>query len=256
MNLMRKIATFQFTGRGIRIFGALFLLAGLMGAIQQSELTGNGMMTNLQLLSAIETDPNMASQVLTAMLFFCLEACAVPIYGFMLAEGAAHTSSFGKYYLRVLSVAVLSQIPYNLLMTGNLMQIQGLNPVFASVMALTMLYFFRRFPGRKLSGMLIKGIAVLGTLLWSSLLGISHGVACVLLTAVIWALREKPNLQTFAGVVMCFACSLFSLYYLMAPIGFLILHFYDGERGQESRIVNYGMYPAMLTIAAVCTMIL
>lgn len=256
MNLMRKIATFHFTTRGIRIFGTLFLLAGVMGAMQQSELTGNGMMTNLQLLSAIETDPNMASQVLTAMLLFCFEACAVPIYGFLLVEGAVHTTAFGKYYLRVLSMAVLCQLPYNLLMTGNLMQIQGLNPVFASVMALTMLYFFRRYTGRTASGVLIKGIAVLGTLLWSSLLGISHGTACVLLTAVIWALREKPNLQTFVGVVMCFACSLFSLYYLMAPIGLLILHFYDGEKGRESRIVNYGMYPAMLTLAAVCTMIL
>ena len=200
-------------------------------------------------------DTAAASAVAMSLVFYCLEACAVPIYSFLLVQGATHTSGYGKYMARVLGLAVVCQLPYNLVTSGSLLVIESLNRVFALFMSMVMLYFFRRFPEKKMGHILIKLVAVVGTFLWSNMLGVSYGALCVLLTSVLWSLRGKDNLQTWAGMILCFAACIFSLFYIAAPIAFLILHFYEGEQGNSSRIINYGAYPVLLVIFSVLMML-
>ena len=33
---------------------------------------------------------------------------------------------------------------------------------------------------------------------------------------------------------------------MAAPMGFLAIHFYNGEKGEENRLVNYLAYPVIL----------
>lgn len=256
MNLMKKIQTFSFSTTALRTLGALFLLLGLMGTLMQTKLLGIGLMTGEQLLEMMTVDSSAAFMVAISLVLNSLEACAVPLYAFLLVEGATHTSNFGKYMIRVLGLAVVCQLPYNLVTSGHVMIMQSLNPAFAAFMSLVMLYFFRRFREKKLSHIAIKALAIVGTFLWSNMLGISHGGVCVLLTAVLWALRGRENLQTLAGMIVTFASCIFSLYYLAAPISFLILHFYEGKKGNSSRLVNYGVYPALLVFFGVLTVLL
>jgi len=246
MNLVKKIGLFQFTTRGIRICGMLFLMAGAVGAMLQTSVLGAGNLTNNQLMLALEQDSSLMGKVTLSLMLQALGSCALPIFARLLVEGGVHTSNFGKYFLRVLGLAVLCQLPYNLLMGGSLLAFTRLNPVFALVMSMIMLYFFRRYSDKKAANTLIKLIAVLGVFMWTGFLGIEHGQCCALLVAEIWALREKPNLQTFAGILLVFCCMIFSVFYLLAPVGFLVLHFYEGELGDENRIVNYLAYPVIL----------
>lgn len=246
MRLMKKIGLFQFTTRGIRICGMLFLLAGAFGAMLQASVLGAGNLTNSQLLLALEQDSTLMGKVTLSLMLQALGSCALPIFARLLVEGGVHTSDFGKYFLRVLGLAVVCQLPYNLLMSGSFLAFSRLNPVFALVMCQIMLYFFRRYSEKKAANVLIKLTAVLGVFMWAGILGIEHGQCCVLLVAEIWALREKPNLQTFLGILLVFCCMIFSVFYLLAPVGFLVLHFYEGEQGDENRIVNYLAYPGIL----------
>lgn len=256
MNIIKKIGNFNFTTSGLRIFGAMCLLGGVMGCILQRMVLGTGTMTNSQLFEILETDPAVLQSVTVALAFKALEACGVPIFAFLLVEGAHHTADFTRYLLRVLGLALLCQLPYNLVMTGNLLSFTGLNPVFGLLMSMVMLYFFRRFPEKKLSHILLKVLAVIGTFLWSNMLGISHGGICVLMTAVLWALWDRPNLRTFGAMMLGFACCIFSLFYMATPLAFLVLYFYDGEKGNSSRIVNYAIYPVMLIAFGVLSVLL
>lgn len=253
MNLIKKISTFSFTTTAIRVFGILFLMFGLIGNLMQTKILDTGAMTGDQLMELMMSDASVATLVVISLVFYALEACAVPLYAFLLVEGATHSSHFGKYMARVLGLAVVCQLPYNMVTTGSLMAIQSLNPVFAAVMSMAMLYFFRRFPEKTFSHILIKLLAVLGTFLWSNMLGVSHGAVCVLLTAVLWALRGRENLQTWVGMLVTFAACALSPFYMIAPIAFLILHFYEGEQGNSSRMVNYAAYPVLLIMFGVLT---
>ena len=44
----------------------------------------------------------------------CIGRLAFPIFAFFIAEGYAHTRSFGKYLLRMAIWAAVSEIPFNL----------------------------------------------------------------------------------------------------------------------------------------------
>ena len=64
--------------------------------------------------------------------------------------------------------------------------------------------------------------------------------------AVLWAFRAKPMLCSIAGATASMVCCLFSMFFLAAPMGFLAVHFYNGEKGADNRRVNYLVYPVLL----------
>ena len=73
-------------------------------------------------------------------------------------------------------------------------------------------------------------------------------ISGLLILAVLWALREKTALRNLLGAAAALVCCLGSLFYMAAPMGFLAIHFYNGEKGAENRAVNYLAYPALLLI--------
>ena len=246
MSLLKRIRTFQLTTTGLRIIGMLFLSAATYGIMLQTKLIGTGYMTNTHLLNLLEENPDVMAGITLSLVMQLIGTCALPIFVFLLVEGAIHTSNYGKYILRVLGLAVVCQLPYNMITTGSTMYMTRLNPVFFFFLCLIMLYFFRSFSQRTAKHILIKVIAFIGVYLWSNMLGVEHGACCVILCFVMWALRGKQNLQTFIGILVMFLCCIFSVFYMAGLIGFLALHFYEGNKGEENRLVNYLAYPVIL----------
>lgn len=246
MNLVKKVRMFNLSAAALRTIGLILAVAGAAGLMIQRQMLGSGSVTGAQLLEALEAEPERMGYATMALIFQALEACAVPIFAFLLVEDARRTETIGRDLLIVLALASLCQLPYNLLATGSVWMLRGLNPVYALVMGLVMLYFFRRFPEKKGSHRAIKAIAIVFAFLWSNLLGVSHGAACEILTAVLWALKGKPNLQTFLGIATAICCSIFNLFYMLAPVSFLLLYFYEGEQGADNKRISCLIYPTCL----------
>ena len=85
-------------------------------------------------------------------------------------------------------------------------------------------------------------------MIWCSMLRIEHGVPVVVVTLVFWAVRNKPNIRNLVGGGATMACSLYSPFYMVAPMSVMVLHFYNGEKGDENRLVSYLFYPAALLL--------
>lgn len=250
MNLIKKIRMFNLSTAVLRTIGLILAAAGAAGLLIQYRVLGIGSITAGDLLTAVETDPSLMGYVSLAMICQIMEACAVPLFAFLLVEDATRAETIGRELLAMLGLAVACQLPYNILTGGNLWSIREMNPVFALVLSLVMLYFFRRFPEKKGSHRAIKAIALLFAFLWSNLLGVAHGPTCVILTATLWALRGKPNLQTFLGILVTIICSLFNIFFITAPVAFLLLHFHDGEQGVDNKRISCLIYPACLLVFA------
>lgn len=243
MNPLQKMRTLPLSGSVLRIAGWFFLIGGMAGQLMQRWLIRSAEAQNAALLDLLEGSSMLMTAATAAMMLSLLEYLAVPIFVFLLVEGAVHTRSFGKYFLRVLAMAAVCQVPY---LFGN----TGLNPAFSLVMAMILLFFFRQFQ-KGLGGTLIRITAVLGCLLWSLLLRIPHGPVCVVLAAALWLLKDKPYFRTFGGFAVTLACSIFSPAYAVASLSFLILHFYSGESGKVPGKITYLVYPVLMTVAAV-----
>ena len=226
---------------GLRTWGMVILLAATAGkALLQNRLLQ--MLGSVDLLAVLEAEGGMMIATI-ALILQAVEGCAIPIFCMLLVEGAVHTADINKYLARVAGLAVLSEIPFNFALSGKLFDLSDRNPVFAMLLALVVIWFFQRYQGKTVKMVAIKLAVVLAAVVWATMLGIEHGLPCVLVTAVLWAMRFKPNLRNLMGGAAMMMCCLVSPFYLPASMGFLIVHFYNGEKGSSSRMANYLVYP-------------
>lgn len=237
------------THAGIRKWGMLFLILGIFGhSIILNRCLGISGMTSEQLLQTMNSGSGVMAAVTIALITQFVEACGVPIFCFLLAEGMAHTANAPKYLFRILGVAVVSEIPYNFAMTGNLLDTSSRNPVFGMLMAAILLYLYSLYSEKKLVNLLLKVAFTIAAVFWTGLLRFENGIICVFISTVFWAFRKKPNIRNLMGGIAAMLCSFLSIFYMMAPMGMMVLHFHNGEKGEENRLVSYLFYPVVLII--------
>lgn len=237
----------------LRIWGLLFLLAGMIGqGVLQNRVLGVSVMTPEQILAVLESSENMMMVATASLLLKALETCGVPIFAFLLVDGWMNTSDRGKYALRVLGVALVSEIPYDLVMSGKWFHFSVQNPAMGLLLAMAVLYFFTLYAGKGFKNVVIKLLVTICAVIWTSMLRIEYAGSLVLTAVVLYLCWNKPNLRAIAGAAATLMCSLSSLLFMMSPMGFLLVHFYNPERNvDENRTVVYCAYPVMLAAVAV-----
>ena len=252
--------------QGLRILGLLFLAFGMvLNPTMQKTLASEE-------VDFIFTTVGLILQL--------MHFCAIPIFAFLLVEGFTHTSSLKNYAIRIGVLALITQLPFNLAMHDkllgtfvfpNLMSIT-LNPVFGMLLALVLLYFFRKYSGKSLKNIAIKAALWLMAFVWTQMLHIEYGIAVILLVPIMYFLRKKKMILIFAGCVAMTLCGFLegliegswlvnlasakasldptsiAAYVASAPVAFIMIHFYNGESGEGNRYVNYLAYPVILLV--------
>lgn len=244
------------TTTGLRTWGLLFVALGAVSTcvIQNGIL---GLNRGMDLLTLLEQNPEMMSYATMAVVMQAMETCAVPVFAFLLAEGVENTSDIKQYLLRVVTLAAVSEIPYNLVFSGKLLDFSSRNPVFGVVFGLIVIWICSRYEEKSVKNFLIRLVAVVCGVLWCGMLTVGYGAMTVLISYVIWSLRHKPSsYRLLAGFGACALCSVGYMLFIAAPMGFLPVLFYNDEEGDSDRKVNYGAYPAILVITAVVGMFL
>lgn len=240
------------TRAGLRKWGMLFVILGVFSrSILQTRFLGMTDLTSDELLQSLSAAPEAMLFATFSLVLQFVESCAAPIFCLLLAEGFANTSNGAKYLLRVTGVALLSEIPFNFAMSAKLIDMSSRNPAFGIAMSLLLLYLYDRFREKKFTNVVLKLLFTLAAFFWCSILKIESGVCCVLITLTFWGFRKKPMIRNLAAGAAAMVCSFFSLFYLSAPMGMLVLHFYNGEKGEENRLVSYLFYPVVLTVLGI-----
>lgn len=235
------------SGRGLRIWGLLFLTLGVIGrGILQTGLLGIGQVSDQQLLETMQNSQGAMVIATASLILQAVETCAAPIFAFLLVEGFIHTSDWKKYLARVAGAALLCEIPFNLVSSGDLLALNSRNPVFGLLLGLIILCFYKRFGESTMQDRMIKVVVTLAGFLWAAMLGIESGICLVLIICILWAFRENPLVRNFAGAVAAVVCTAMSPFYMAAPMGFLVIHFYNGDKGSGNRTMQYLYYPVLL----------
>lgn len=235
----------------LRAWGMLFAIAGIISrSLLQNQMLGMGTRTMQELMELMQASDTAMAIATVALVLQAVETVAVPIFVFLLAEGFRHTSDWKKYLLRVAGLAVLTEIPYDLAMNQKVLEFGTQNPVFGLVLCMILLYLFQRFAGKKL----ICVIMALAGIMWAVMLKVDHGVPMLLMICVIHLFRNKKMYMGFSGMAAAALCTGISPFYLAAPMGFLAIHFYNGEPGEGNRLVNYLFYPVTLLVIGLVAM--
>lgn len=235
----------------LRIWGFVFLTLGILGrGVLQNRYLQLETVTAQELLAIMSASGTAMAVATASLVMQAIETCAVPVFAFLLVEGFTHSTSRKKYFLRVLGLAVVSEIPYNLAISGKLLDTGSRNPVFALALCLILMYFWNRFDRKDFPGRLLRFFVTAAAVFWAGMLKLDQGVPLVVITGLLWALRGKPQLRTLVGSVGAMACSIFSPFYMASAMGFLPIHLYNGEPGEGNKPVYYAAYPALLLIVA------
>lgn len=181
---------------------------------------------------------------------------AFPIFCFLLVEGAHYTKSPGKYALRLLIGAILSEIPFDLALFGSI------SWMHQSVMVTLLLGFGALWVMKKCGNIFLKILAALPFILLGDLLMTDYGSFGVLLIAMLGFFRDLPMGKLMQCVSICLVCSMIPSFNLQ--IGFLEISLeligclsifpillYFGHKQTKNKAVQwafYLFYPAHLAL--------
>lgn len=189
---------------------------------------------------------------------------SLPIFAFLLVEGFLHTRNRKKYALRLAIGALLSEIPYNLVVSGS--------PVWRyqqSIMITLLLGFCALLVMERCKKLAWKPVAIIPFAILSELLCADYGWGGVALIALFELSRYvyNRNLVRFCGMLVLFhymssAMLQFGNFSLpMQALGALAMLFisaYDGRKVSGSKAVQWGFYlfyPVHLLVLYLISMI-
>ena len=156
---------------------------------------------------------------------------AFPIFCFLIGEGWRHTRSKMKYICNLGLFAVISEIPFNLMMSGNFAY-AGKQNVFVTLLLGLLLIWIYEWNCKDFW----KAIGFLGIVACAIMLKADYGLAGAILVLAMYALSNKPALRAIISYPLLSGGT-------AAFCAFLPISLYNGKRGFiQSRWLKYAFY--------------
>ncbi len=240
------------TGTKLKVYACITMLFYTIGvAIVQNGLIHVNQYSTEELSQALSEDPQLMVLSGWASVLQLIGGLAVPVFAFLLVEGFVHTSSVKNYLLRLLAFAVISEIPYDLAMSGTLWDTGSQNSLFTLAVCLVMLYSLRLLEQRPGFGWkLFQVLVVLAAAVWCNLLQLSCGLCMVLICAIFYKLYDRKGVRLLLGCAV-------SIMYVTGPFSGYLLWNYCGDRGwDKNKYLFYVFYPLHLLVLGVIGVLL
>ena len=180
---------------------------------------------------------------------------AFPIFCFLLVEGFIYTHDRAKYAVRLFVFALISEIPFDIAVTGKLINLSYQNVFFtllAGFLTICVLDEVKRrefnFSSPKVETVLRLVFTVLITaagMAAAYLLKTDYSFAGVLTIVVMYGIKERKPESMFCG------CAVLTAYKFSEAFAFLnifLIKMYNGKRGLKLKYIFYVFYPAHLLV--------
>lgn len=162
----------------------------------------------------------------------CLGRLAFPIFAFQTAEGCWHTRDFRRYCLRLAVFALISEIPFNLMVFGMIFHPGHQNVMLTLLLGLIACRVYDRN----------KSCGLIPVFLAAALLRPDYGLLGVSQVLLFYIFREDKPAQLLLLVLMsCFGYGLGSIQ-SFAALSWIPISLYRGEKGRGGKALQYGSY--------------
>ena len=173
---------------------------------------------------------------------------AFPIFCFLVTEGFSHTRSKKRYAFGLLLFAVISEIPFNVMKSGQVFNPNYQNIFFTLFLGVLMLYVIENVRTELVKAILLVTIGVVAVLLKCD-----YGLSGVLLIVLIYVLKGRPAIQAVLAYPLLSGG-------IAALTAFIPINMYNGERGfiksKAMKYAFYVFYPLHMTILIAIKLIL
>lgn len=188
-----------------------------------------------------------------------------PIFAFLITEGYVHTKSFSKYFLRLLVLAVISEVIYDYVFFGSFVY-RGANNIFFTL-ALGLLTLFLLDKSKGLINRYFKDkvdlfiilpitylliIVIMG--LMEEFLNFSYGMLGILVISFFYLFKDNFPLAvisvTLSTLILGEGIQYFSLFSL------ILIYFYNKKLGMKCKLFFYLYYPLHILVLGFIKMLM
>lgn len=173
---------------------------------------------------------------------------AFPIYSFLIVEGFRKTSNIFRYLLRILLLALISEIPFDLIIFNKCFSYDCLmlqNVLFTYFIGLLMLIGVRAL--NSLSEFLTVIPAVVGVVV-CYFLKTDYWLEGILLIYVFYMFRHDLNVKCLIALIITFMMTM-QRYYGFGIASVYFIYFYDGQKGYlDLKRFHYLFYPLHMLV--------
>lgn len=178
---------------------------------------------------------------------------AFPIYCFLLAEGFQKTHDVKKYLGRMFLFALISEVPFDLALSGKAWYPEYQNVFFTLFLGLLVIAGLhlveQRFSGsetgKKILRMGLDAVIILLGCVLALILKTDYSFKGILAISVLYLFRNRKKAQVWAGVIVFL---LMDGLEMIAALSFILIWFYNGTRGKQNKYFFYFFYPVHLLL--------
>lgn len=175
------------------------------------------------------------------MIFRTVGRLAFPIFAFLLVEGFCHTKNIWKYLQNIFILALMSEVPFDLIFYGKFLEFSHQNIFFTLFLALAGLSFYERFWYSSARwGSLIAILCI------SELLHTDYSYTGILMVFLFYLFRERALWRNISIAFMNIAA--IGSIQSWAVLALIPLAFYKGEQGRRMKLFFYAFYPVHLLL--------
>ncbi|MCL1840263.1 MAG: conjugal transfer protein TraX [Propionibacteriaceae bacterium] len=226
------------TSGALKVIGLLLVLASAAG----TAVWGRGLPADLATASMLALTRVVLCEAVSWVGF--------PIYAWLLYTGYRHTHDVVRYGLRLAALAVVSEVPYDLVTSGRAWDIHSQNPVFALLIALVVLCALDRFRQAYRGGFVLLGaLVVVAGAIWVLVFSVGlrlsimpGGLVIYLFVLIFYWLDGRDNVLAIVGALVG------AIALVVPAMGMVVLHFRNDEQGlaRPGKYVFYVAYPVCL----------
>ena len=212
----------------------------------------NGFHLKLLALCTMFIDHMGATLFPGALWLRCVGRLAFPIFCFLIAEGCVYTRNRKQYAARLLVFALLSEIPFNLMNSGAVLDIRHQNVLWTLLAGALVCWLMDwALKNRAASSFVLTGAVMVAAYWLLELLNTDYGGWGMLLVAMFYAVRRTPNGLPLKMLAQALGLAVFAVgvmnghvitIELWALVSLLPIWLYNGRRGFSPKAVQYGFY--------------
>lgn len=179
---------------------------------------------------------------------------AFPIFCFLLVEGFIHTRDRMRYLLRLIAFAIITEAVFDLCLYRRWFFPGHQNVLFEFALGIVMLSVWEFIGDIERLGptvrVILQGCSAAAFLVLAGKFELDYGFKGLALILLLYLLRSFREEQCFAGAIFV------SLWEWPAIFAFVLLLFYNGQRGRSMKYFFYAFYPAHLALIAAISAVL
>lgn len=247
-NRYNKNSIFSLSANQVKVIAMITMLIDHIGLM----LIGNGKLYGYdnQLYSYVIALNSTKNWVLAYKFCRTIGRISFPLYAYFIVEGFLRTNNLFKYYLRLLALAIISEIPFDLMVQNKFFSFEGQNVIWTYLLGLMVISFFHLFETKFRNKVVIFFLKLLVFAIGCAgafFLKTDYSFIGVILMTFLYLTKNDRDLMLFGNLIISGAESIER--FGMGGLSTLFIYLYNGKKGTlDLSKIFYLFYPVHMLI--------